>query len=73
MEEIMEKNTASSDFYGYLFAHFIGEQENGEQIYFALSRDGMYWQDLNNEEPVLPSTVGERGVVDPFMIRSNEG
>jgi hypothetical protein len=60
-------------FYGYLFAHFTGEQEDGEQIYFALSRDGLHWHDLNNREPVLRSTVGERGARDPYLLRSADG
>jgi len=59
--------------YGYLFAHFIGEQEDGEQIYFALSQDGLHWHDLNNKQPVLYSTVGERGVRDPYLLRSADG
>ncbi|UOQ86883.1 glycoside hydrolase family 43 protein [Gracilibacillus salinarum] len=66
-------NKGHESFYGYLFAHFIGEQKNGEQIYFALSKDGLHWQDLNNQQPVLYSTVGEQGVRDPFLIRSNDG
>lgn len=61
------------ELYGYLFAHFIGEQENGEQIYFALSRDGLHWEDLNGLQPVLYSTVGERGVRDPYLLRSEDG
>lgn len=59
--------------YGYLFVHFIGEQENGEQIYFSLSRDGMHWQDLNNKQPILLSTVGEQGIRDPYLLRSADG
>ncbi len=59
--------------YGYLFAHFIGEQEGGEQIYFAMSQDGMHWYDLHNKQPVLRSTIGERGVRDPFLLRSADG
>ncbi len=26
----------------YLFAHFIGEEKNGEQIYFSVSQDGLH-------------------------------
>ncbi|WP_342548853.1 glycoside hydrolase family 43 protein [Paenibacillus sp. FSL P2-0089] len=59
--------------HAYLFAHFIGEQEDGEQIYFAVSQDGLHWQDLNHKQPVLYSTVGERGVRDPFLLRSGDG
>lgn len=55
---------------GYLFAHFTGEQEDGEQIYFSLSRDGLHWQDLNGGKPVLYSRTGEMGARDPYLIRS---
>lgn len=33
---------------GYLFVHFTGEQKDGEQIYFSVSRDGLHWTDLND-------------------------
>ena len=58
------------EYTGYLFAHFIGEQKDGEQIYFSLSRDGLHWQDLNGGQPVLKSAIGEQGARDPFLIRS---
>ena len=53
---------------GYLFVHFTGEHKDGEQIYLALSRDGLHWQDLS-ETPVLKSSVGMQGVRDPFPVR----
>lgn len=63
-----------SDYTDYFFAYFAGEgYEDGEQIYFASSQDGMNWEDLNNNKPVLNSTLGEQGVRDPFIIRSPEG
>lgn len=58
------------EYTGYLFVHFIGEQEEGEQVYFALSRDGLHWRDLNGGHPMLRSAIGECGVRDPFIIRS---
>ena len=68
-EEIEE-----SDYTDYFFAYFAGEgYSDGEQIYFASSQDGLNWDDLNNNEPVLTSTLGEKGVRDPFIIRSPEG
>ena len=68
-EEISE-----DDYTDYLFAYFAGEgYSDGEQIYFASSQDGLNWDDLNNNEPVLTSTLGEEGVRDPFIIRSPEG
>lgn len=58
------------EYSAYLFAHFIGEQKDGEQIYFSVSRDGLHWKDLNDGKPVLYSSVGELGARDPFLIRS---
>ena len=70
----MPKKLTEADFEGYLFAHFIGEEnENQEQIYFALSEDGLNFKDLNNKQPVLYSKVGEKGVRDPYLYRSKEG
>ncbi len=57
----------------YLFVHFTGESPTGEQIYFAVSEDGLNWRDLNNSDPVLVSTVGEKGVRDPSIVRSPDG
>lgn len=53
----------------YLFVHFIGEQEEGEQIHFAVSKDGLHFEDLNNSKPILYSHVGELGVRDPFIVK----
>ena len=52
----------------------------GEQMFFALADvgQGLHFKDMNgstmsNLKPVLTSKVGERGVRDPFMLRSPEG
>ncbi len=56
---------------GYLFATFKGEHSPmTEQIYFALSEDGRNWEALNEGNPVLVSGLGEKGVRDPYLIRS---
>lgn len=52
----------------YLFVHFIGEQKDGEQIYFSLSKDGFHWEDVNQGKPILYSKMGEEGVRDPFIL-----
>ncbi|MCR5655955.1 MAG: family 43 glycosylhydrolase [Butyrivibrio sp.] len=58
----------------YLFAYFTGEgSANGEQIYFADSTDGLKWNALNYSSPVIESELGEKGLRDPFIIRSPEG
>ncbi len=59
---------------GYLFVTFNGERTPlTEQIYFGLSRDGKNWQALKGAQPVLVSELGEKGVRDPFVIRSHDG
>lgn len=55
----------------YLFVHFKMEQNDQcEQIYFGVSQDGYTWETVNQEDPVLVSTLGEKGVRDPHIIRS---
>jgi beta-xylosidase len=59
---------------GYLFVTFNGERTPlTEQIYFGLSPDGRNWEALNAANPVLVSQLGEKGVRDPFIIRSPDG
>lgn len=59
----------------YLFVHFIGKEnnENCEQVYFSVSKDGKKWELLNSKKPVLKSNIGECGVRDPFLVRSYDG
>jgi len=64
------------EYSAYLFTYFIGEgYSNGEQIYFALSQGNnpLAWTKMNNGNPVFTSTLGEKGLRDPFIIRSPEG
>jgi hypothetical protein len=58
----------------FLFVTFRGEQTPmSEQIYFASSPDGRHWNALNNSQPVLVSELGEKGVRDPYLLRSHDG
>ncbi len=61
----------------YLFATFKHDGgPEGQQIWFSTSRDGNNWTDLNNDKAVLSvATVkeGDKGVRDPFLVRSPEG
>lgn len=53
----------------YLLTHFTGEQRDGEQVYFSVSRDGLHWHDIGGGKPVLRSRIGTGGVRDPFPVR----
>lgn len=53
----------------YLFAHFTNDgKEDKEQIWFSVSRDGLNWTDLGDEEPLIASEVGTTGIRDPFIV-----
>lgn len=68
-----EEKTAE-DYTDYFFAYFSGEKyADGERIYFAASQDGLNWTDLNENQSILTSSLGEGGVRDPYVIRSAEG
>jgi arabinoxylan arabinofuranohydrolase len=67
-------SAALADDGGFLFVTFKGEATPmTEQMYFALSHDGRKWEMLNGSQPVLVSTIGEKGVRDPFLLRSHDG
>ncbi|WP_186375393.1 immunoglobulin-like domain-containing protein [Paenibacillus xylanexedens] len=72
----VKERPADEKYAGYFFTYFTGEgSSTGEQIYFALSKgnDPLNWRELNEGKPILTSTLGEKGVRDPFIIRSPEG
>ncbi len=53
----------------YLFVHFTsGKNGDKEHIWYSLSRDGLNWTDLGGEEPILSSSLGTKGVRDPYIV-----
>lgn len=63
------------DYVGYLFVHFTGTEgaATDEQVYFSVSKDGFNWEDLNNNNPIIESTIGESGLRDMYIARTPEG
>lgn len=59
--------------YAYLFVHFIGNLPEEEVVYYALSRDGYNFTQINNGKPILVSQTGTGGVRDPFILRLEGG
>ncbi len=54
----------------YLFVHFReSTSPEGEQVYFALSRDGFQWEALNGGKPILWAYYGDHGVRDMTIVR----
>ena len=57
----------------YLFVHFREKRTpDGEQIHFAVSRDGFRWETVNDGNPVLWSYTGDKGVRDFTIIRTKD-
>ena len=52
----------------YLFVHFSSDKTDKESIWFSVSRDGLHWQDLGGDTPLLTSNSGTKGIRDPFIV-----
>lgn len=58
----------------YLFVHYReANDRSGEQVHFAVSRDGYRWESVNHGKPIFLAEKGERGVRDLSLIRTKEG
>ncbi len=54
----------------YLFTHFKEKLTvDGEQVYFALSKDGLNWEQVNGGNPILESKMSSGGCRDIEIIR----
>jgi hypothetical protein len=57
----------------FLFVYYRGnDTAEEEQIYFSVSLDGLKWEEINGEKPMLRSTKGENGVRDISITRTEE-
>ena len=79
-KSIKSKNTSKVEKYtSYLFVYFIGDEKktgkDGEEIRFALSKDGYHFKALNNNQPILDSKKISLsgGVRDPHILRAEDG
>ncbi len=63
------------DFTGYLYASFVEPEVSAyrQQVYFASSNDGVHWDDLNQNKPVLESKLGTKATRDHYILRAPEG
>jgi arabinoxylan arabinofuranohydrolase len=63
------------DYIAYLFVYFTGNQQEQEQVHYAISRDGYNFKALNDNNPVLDSKVisSTGGVRDPHILRGEDG
>ena len=58
----------------YLFTHFREKTTpDGEQVYFAVSKNGYDWEQLNGGKPVITCDKGEGGCRDIEIVRLKDG
>lgn len=70
---VMEDEVQGESTDKYLFYYFKGDYNGGEQIWLAQSDDGLKWKAMNGGEPIISSTMGTKGLRDPYILRSHDG
>lgn len=68
----VKSKLTEDDMYAYLMVYF---KEHGHNVYFAVSRDGRTFTDVNNGNPVMAGdTIAlQRGIRDPHIYRGPDG
>jgi hypothetical protein len=69
-------SAATEPMAGYLMGYFTESPRalgNSWSLHLATSEDGLDWMPLNQNEPVLDSPVGKKGMKDPFFLRKQDG
>src|SRR4051794_13560207 len=66
------KQAADKELSGYLFVYFKDETHS---LYFAISRDGYSFTDVNGGKPVMDGTklAEQKGIRDPHIARGPDG
>jgi len=54
----------------YVLSYFRTE---AEALHLAISTDGLWWQALNNNQPIFHSSIGTRSIRDPFIFQTHDG
>ncbi len=59
----------------YLMAYFknSAKSTNGENVFYAVSKDGYNFEALNTRNPVLSATMGTTHSRDPFILKAEDG
>jgi len=54
---------------GYLLSYFTGSEET---LHYAYSLDALQWYTLNNGATIISSTIGNRSMRDPCVVRGQD-
>ncbi|MBB2747288.1 UNVERIFIED_ORG: hypothetical protein FHR35_007167 [Microbispora rosea subsp. rosea] len=67
---------SAATYTAYVFAYFTESpsfQGADYGLHLAVSRDGLNWTPLNQNNPVVTPTAGQLGLRDPQVFRKNDG
>lgn len=72
-ETVALNNITLMDEYVAYILSFFGGDDGAQKLHLAYSYDGINWNKLNDGLTVLPTTVGNGNVRDPFIFRKKDG
>lgn len=72
-KEIIIENVVLIDPYAGYILSFFGGNDNQQKLHLGYSYDGLNWSALNGGNTVLPTTIGNGNVRDPFIMRKKDG
>ncbi|KAA9378509.1 alpha-L-arabinofuranosidase [Microbispora cellulosiformans] len=70
------REAQAATYAAYVFAYFTespSAQGADYGLHLAVSRDGLNWTPLNQNNPVVTPTAGQLGLRDPQVFRKNDG
>jgi beta-xylosidase len=57
----------------FLMAYFVGDSVEENRMHLCWSLDGLKWTALNNDKPVVTSSMSTKAIRDPAILRKEDG
>jgi hypothetical protein len=57
----------------YLMSYFVGDSVAENRLHLCWSSDGLHWTALNNDNPVVISSMSTQAIRDPAILRKQDG
>ncbi len=57
----------------YLMSYFVGDSVEENRLHLCWSSDGLHWTALNNDNPVVISSMSTKAIRDPAILRKQDG
>jgi len=57
----------------FLMSYFVGDSVEENRMHLCWSLDGLKWTALNNDKPVVTSSMSTKAIRDPAILRKEDG